>query len=110
MGENVPVGRPVARALRACALIPLAVAALLALSSCGSDAQDPPRVNSVPAASSTVPASDPPTSGEDPTSGDAGTQGATPGQDGEQLDPPGGTTPVPDPGGDGGGSNGSSEG
>jgi len=91
--------------LRAAALV-AALPAVVVLGGCSSDEDDP--VNSVPD-STEAPADTvaPPSSGGEQAPGNGpDNQGAEPGRDGEQLDPPGGTTPTPDPGGDGDGSTG----
>ncbi len=76
----------------------VAVLAATGLGACGSDDDDTPttvpETAERPASTTTAPGQDEPGSG------------AEPGQDGETLDPPGGTTPTPDPGGDSGGANG----
>jgi hypothetical protein len=81
-------------------------ASLLLLGACGSDGEDDePDVNSVPE-STEQPADTqaPPSSGQEPApSEDPDTDGADPGRDGDQVDPPGGTTPDDDPGGFDGG-------
>jgi hypothetical protein len=105
-----PIRRAVARRRIRTALLAVALPAVVVVGGCSSDGDDDESpVNSVPD-STEAPADEgtPPSSGQEeaPSDEEPDNQGAEPGQDGDQLDPPGGTTPTPDPGGDGDGSSG----
>ncbi|MGB3412546.1 MAG: hypothetical protein WBA45_15270 [Microthrixaceae bacterium] len=86
----------------------VALACILAFASCGSDDTDDPVVSSLPNTTEAPAGTQaPPSSGQEPTpSTDSGMNGADPGRDAEKLNPPGGTTPVPNPGGASDGSTG----
>ncbi len=78
-----------------------AAVALLAMAGLGACGDDEPAPTSVPDTAERPASTTTQPGGEDQPS-----DGAEPGQDGDMLDPPGGTTPTPDPGGDSGGANG----